>query len=288
MPERALSRHCSPTVAAGSYTVSYSDTQNGTYTPGNARSGIAVTAAGQQHHVWFKNTPCPPVVSIAKTNSDADGQIPAGTSFTWTIAVNVGVNPTIAPFRWRTRCLQASRLTRVTGTAFGTCAFAGPSLTNCILPAGTAPGTYTIVIAATAPADFPRTNCANYTNTATLSGTAEMTLVVAPGETAAAGTATDPVTVINCRDPKLALSKSQQRAEPAAGGGTFTWTVKAVVTDGPTVAAATIIDTLPAGFTFNGAQTFSVANGGTAGNAFLRRPPGAGPDLHARGELRCR
>ncbi|MBK9343222.1 MAG: DUF11 domain-containing protein [Dehalococcoidia bacterium] len=70
------------------------------------------------------------------------------------------------------------------------------------------------------------------------------------------------------------LSKSNDAPSPLASGGTFNWTVKATISDGPTLAAATIVDTLPAGYSFNGAIAFT-GSARTQMNALPRRRPGA-------------
>jgi|GEM_PF-2152523 len=270
--------------------------------PGTVRGSLNVVA-GQTLEVYFKNAGCPGTISIAKS-SDAD-LIDAGGQATWTVTVTVGGNPTTAAYTV-TDTLPAGWVIRapgVTAPAFQQCdpnvggtAIGGGS--GCILPAGTPPGQYTITIPVTAP---PATNLANceapHSNSATLAGQGSTLLGPA--------TATDNISLQNCRLPKLALAKTSEGTQGGniGQGQSFTWVVTATVTDGPTASAATISDTFPAGFLFvgpidsddgTGTGTFTCSQNGngfictlasTAGNGtYIVKVPVQAPVAETAGE----
>jgi len=232
-------------ASAGAFVATHGTSTNPT-TPGQAQTGIQVVA-GQATHVYFKNDGCAGTVSLAKSSSPQD-TVAAGGSATWTITATVNSNPTGAAttisdtlppgFIVKTPGISVSDATKLScsPTAAGTTAF------TCTLAAGAPAGVYTITVPVTAPANFPPANCHEYTNTAQIVG---------------GPSASDKITVTDCINPSLALSKSNNLTVPLASGGTFNWTVKATVSNGPTVAAATIVDTLPTGFTFNGLVSFT-------------------------------
>ena len=111
---------------------------------------------------------------------------------------------------------------------------AGTTSFSCTLSSNAAIGVHTITVPVTAPACYPPATSATYTNSATLSGGTGSTIV-------GANPATDMLEVTGCVNPKLVLSKSNDAPSPLASGGTFNWTVKATISDGPTLAAATIV-----------------------------------------------
>ncbi len=237
-------------AAPGAFIATHGTTTNPS-TPGQAQTSIAVVA-GQTTHVYFKNDGCGGTVSIAKSSSP-ETSVAAGGSATWTITVTVASNPTTAATSI-TDTLPTGFVVSAPGISDGasgggdatkmscTPSAAGTTAFTCTLDAGAPVGTYAIAVPVTAPANFPPANCTTYTNTAQIVGGSQ---------------ATDTLDVTNCVNPSLALSKSNDLSGPLASGGTFNWTVKATISSGPTVAAATISDTLPAGFSFNGAITFT-------------------------------
>lgn len=237
-------------AAPGAFIATHGTTTNPS-TPGQAQTSIGVVA-GQTTHVYFKNDGCGGTVSIAKSSSP-ETSVAAGGSATWTITVTVASNPTTAATSI-TDTLPTGFVVAAPGISDGasgggdatkmscTPSAAGTTAFTCTLDAGAPVGTYAITVPVTAPANFPPANCTTYTNTAQIVGGSQ---------------ATDTLDVTNCVNPSLALSKSNDLSGPLASGGTFNWTVKATISSGPTVAAATIIDTLPAGFSFNGAITFT-------------------------------
>ncbi|MEO8541641.1 MAG: hypothetical protein ABI577_18015, partial [bacterium] len=238
--------NCSAAVA-GSYIATHGTSSN-PGTAGQAQGSLVVTA-GATTHVYFKNDGCSGTVGISKSSSPQDN-VAAGGSATWTISVTVSTNPTTAATQI-TDTLPAGFAINgagVSASSFTTCpvniglTYVGSAaVTGCTLPAGTLPGTYTITVPVVAPANFPFANCKLYTNTAAIVG----------------GTsATDNLTVTGCVNPGLALAKTNNLgATPLSSGGTFNWIITATISNGPTVAIATITDALPAGFAFNGTIT---------------------------------
>ena len=242
---------CASSSPAGSFWTTHGTAPN-PVAIGTAESGISV-AAGETKHVYFRNTPCPGFLGIGKTSSPQDF-VAAGGAATWTITVNVLVNPTTSAWTV-TDTLPAGFVVSAPGISDDSASLsctptaAGTTSFTCTLAANAPVGVHTITVPVTAPPNFPVDNCAAYTNNATISGGSGSVLVNS--------TATDSLTVTGCVDPSIALSKSNDLAGPLVSAGAFNWKVKATVTSGPTVADATISDTLPAGFSFNGTITFT-------------------------------
>lgn len=93
--------------------------------------------------------------------------------------------------------------------------------------------------------------------------------------TAAAGNLGECFTVA-APTPNVNIAKGNSTANnTVASGGTFNWVVTATVTNGPTTAAASIVDTLPAGFSTTGLPTF----GGTGTPGLLSCDPIVGQVL---------
>ncbi|MFN8618537.1 MAG: CARDB domain-containing protein [Dehalococcoidia bacterium] len=243
---------CASTSPTGSFWTTHGTATNPSAI-GTAESGITV-AAGETKHVYFKNTPCPGFLAISKTSSPQDTVV-AGGSATWTITVNVQVNPTTSAWTISDTLptgfvVSAAGITDDSTSVTCTPTAAGTTAFSCTLAANAPVGAYKITVPVTAPANFPMANCKAYTNSATIAGG---TGSVIDGS----ATASDSITVTGCVNPSLALSKSNDLSGPLGSAGTFNWKVKATITNGPTIAAATIVDTLPAGFTFNGTITFT-------------------------------
>ncbi|MBK6560696.1 choice-of-anchor K domain-containing protein [Candidatus Amarobacter glycogenicus] len=244
-------------AVVGSYVTTHGTETNPTVV-GQAHTGISV-AAGETKHVYFKNTACPGTLGIAKTSTPQDS-VAAGGTATWTVTVTVGVNPTTAvatisdtlPPGWvigTGGVTDNSSNVSCTGPA-------GATSFTCTLQNNSSVGTKIITVPVVAPANFPQSNCTTYTNTATITG---------GGGTPSPASASDDLAVTGCINPTLTLSKSSSAVpSPLGSGGTFNWVLTAVVSSGPTVANATITDTLPPGFTVNGTITDSADNGQAA------------------------
>ncbi|MGE3421768.1 MAG: hypothetical protein AB7N24_06900 [Dehalococcoidia bacterium] len=250
---------CSSTVAAGAYVTQHSTSPDPT-TVGQAQANINVVA-GQTTDVYFKNTGCPGTIAIAKS-STPETSVAAGGQATWTVTVNVGINPTTAAYTISDTLpsgfvVRAPGITDDSAPMSCTPTAAGTTSFSCTLAANAPVGAYTITVPVTAPASYPPANCKLYTNSATLAGSGSILQGLNP--------ATDDLTVTDCVNPKVTISKTNSTANNTViGGGSFNWVITAVVEDGPTLSPLTILDDLPLGMTINGTITDTASGGGDA------------------------
>ena len=198
-----------------------------------AVDGVDCSAAGND---CTETTPVGPTISVSKSANPASGTtVGAGDAIAYTISVTVA-NAAIT---------QPVTLTDTLGTGltFGSVTNAGPftcsGALSCDLPAGTAPGTYSL------------------TYTATVAATASGTVGNSVTATNPPGGDPDPVCTSCTTQHPIAASQINvaKTSNPSSGsavspGQTISYTVTATVANSATAQVLTLSDTLGTGLTF--------------------------------------
>ncbi|WP_102047689.1 isopeptide-forming domain-containing fimbrial protein [Pseudoxanthomonas wuyuanensis] len=120
-----------------------------TYNP-NAPPTLNVLEMGDVVDCDLINTPLSPEVSAQKTADPADGtQVQPGQTITYTLTATVATSATTAPLRLVDTLGAGLTFGTVTDPGDFTCS----GVLDCVLPAGTAPGTYALTYTATVDAN---------------------------------------------------------------------------------------------------------------------------------------
>lgn len=227
-------------TAVGSYTVTIPVTAPAGTVSGNCKdydnTGHVGTTPSNTDTVTVDGCGTPSV-TMSKSDDAPNQTVAAGGSFNWILTTTVSGAATTAAHAITDTIPAGFTVNSVTPDSPITCTSGLSHSVVCSLPSGAAVTTvgheYKVTINVTAPAATPFANCKAYTNTANLDTTA---------------TNGDRVTVTGCTPPSVALDKTDNTNNTVAAGGAFDWTLKITVTDGPTIQATTVTDTIPAGF----------------------------------------
>ncbi|MEZ0472918.1 isopeptide-forming domain-containing fimbrial protein, partial [Luteimonas salinilitoris] len=225
-------------TATGSYAVTYTVTvdDDAAGTVGNSVVGTGggdpdpeCTTCATEHTI------APPAISTVKSADPADGsQVQPGDTITYTLTTNIAISATTAPFRLVD--------TLGAGLSFGAVTDAGDfscgGALDCVLPAGTSPGTYVVTYTATVDADA--------------TGTVGNSVVVTEDGGDPDPECTTCGTEHTIAPPAISTVKS---ANPADGsqvqpGDTITYTLTTTIATSATTAAFELTDTLGAGLSF--------------------------------------
>src|SRR5690606_4313190 len=226
----------------GTYTVVYTATVDAdatgalgnhvTATGGGGTTGPDCSACSTEHVV------ASPVITVAKSADPAGGEVAPGQTLTYTLAASVAVSATTEPLVL-SDVLDAGLTFGGVESATG---FSCSGSLECTLPAGTLPGTYTVVYTATVDADA--TGALGNHVTATGGG----------GTTGPDCSACSTEHVV--ASPVITVAKS---ADPAGGevapGQTLTYTLAASVAVSATTEPLVLSDVLDAGLTFGGVES---------------------------------
>ncbi|WP_295322299.1 isopeptide-forming domain-containing fimbrial protein [uncultured Sphingopyxis sp.] len=188
----------------------------------------------------------PPAVSYSKGVSAPGATVSAGDVLTYTLTANVTNSPTTAVLTLTDTLSAGLDFTAITNSGAFACNPATPLV--CTLPAGTAPGAYSLTYTATVNAGA--------------TGTVNNAVVGTGGDNpTCAGTCT---TTTPVADPAITYAKSTNATQVKVGD-VISYTLTATITNSATTGVLTLTDTLGTGLDFTavtdaGAFTCNAAN----------------------------
>ncbi|WP_443971011.1 DUF6923 family protein [Sphingobium sp. CR28] len=235
-------------TAVGTYSLTYTATVNNQAT-GSVSNVVVGTGGDNPTCAGSCNTDTPlsaPTVTYAKSVT-GPAEVKAGDLLTYTLTATVTNSPTTAILTLTDTLGTGLDLTAVTNAGIFTCNAANPLV--CTLPAGTAPGAYSLIYTATVNAQA--------------SVSVNNSVVGAGDNTPTCADTCDTDTPV--ASPVISVAKS---ADPAAGeaiqmGQTINYSLIATVANGATTEPLVLVDTPDPGLTIVNMPASCVATGET-------------------------
>ncbi|WP_140725004.1 CshA/CshB family fibrillar adhesin-related protein [Pseudomonas sp. Hp2] len=251
-------------TAPGTYSLTYTARVNA-QASGTVTNAVVGSGGDTPSCTGSCNTSTPvatPSVTVNKTTSTT-GPVSVGDSVDYTLTVVVANSKTTGVVTLTDTLGTGLDFGSVTSTGSFTCNAANPLV--CTLPAGSAPGTYTVSYRATVNAQA--------------SGSVTNAVVPSGPDTPTCGTACGTTTPVT--KPGVSYSKSASTPGPVAVGDTLTYTLTAVVSNSKTTDTLTLTDTLGAGLDFGSVTSAGSFSCSAANPLVCTLPAGTVPGTYS-------